>query len=468
MPLGDLSRTPTPVLEAGALLSRLDEAFVGGFARLSDSGLETLESLARAFGATPLAQPLRAAVSGIARSELLEPHFLALASARAALQGARHDALLEQACAALGRGVPQLEPLEAQRLQAPPPHWAVWLESTRQWLTELALAGFGGLGHETLLPFHATLEQLRSEPALVRPSALLEGFLDELLALPTGRGKPGGGPAGRAGVPLTRWTELWSRAMVLAAQPPVPQSSRPVSGELRLLAADLRQHETFVSFAAYGVLDETGAAQRRIVRCSLSAFKVDVLRGQELASVLQPIGARLLEAFTGSRLVHVEGMPLLPTHDLLWQDERARPGAKFSPAEEAAAVLASAPAYRPCLEPADRHPALLEELVVLQGYTVAPEQDAPLELDGASLPVAYGRWPSSEDLAPDDLGGSRRLVGLLRFDAGRWSVQPLLIERGKKRPRFLGSSLIVPAKPPKNAALPVLRERASRLLRKKS
>jgi hypothetical protein len=57
------------------------------------------------------------------------------------------------------------------------------------------------------------------------------------------------------------------------------------------------------------------------------------------------------------------------------------------------------------------------------------------------------------------------LVGLLRFDRGRWSVQPLAIK--------IGSQVELAGVPPqslksKDDTVAVLRERAGKLLRKKS
>src|SRR5205823_2905039 len=141
------------------------------------------------------------------RNEFVEQHFVALAAARTAIQGAQHDALRQQAAAALGRTITN-DTLEAPAVavgELPGPI-KVWQESTRHWLMELALAGFKQLEYQTLAPFSATLEQLQGEPSMSRLAALLTGFLHELLdSMPV---------AALPSVPAYRWVDLWARAMI--------------------------------------------------------------------------------------------------------------------------------------------------------------------------------------------------------------------------------------------------------------
>lgn len=459
MPLADLAAPPVAVADAADLIDRLDQAFSGGFARLGEAHLDALDALQRAFAGTPLAPALSAAVEGITRSEFLDRHFLVLAAARAALQGAQHDALVAQASAALGRPAPKLEAVPAGGGQAAPPQHGVWLESARHWLMELALAGFGNLGTDTLLPFQATLDPIESDGRLPRHATLLGGFLDELLSVFPAQGTPA--------IPLFRWADLWSRAMVLSAAAPPPAATRPATGELRLLGADLRQHDTFATLVAFGVLREPGK-EPRLVRATVSAFKVDVIQGEELGALFDDAGGKLLDALAGFRALSITDMPLAATNDLHWHDGKAKLGAPFDAMAEAAAALGAAPEHRPCLEPADRHPALIEELVYLAGYDVAGDE-LTLALGGAALPIAHDRWPETDDLGPADLKGSAALVGLLRFDGGRWSLQPLAVNKKKPPLRAVGSSLgAARGKKSKLGALPTLKERASKLLRKKS
>jgi hypothetical protein len=476
MPLADLAAPPAAVADAAALIDRLDQAFSGGFARLAEEHLGALEALQHAFAGTPLSGAVQAAVEGIGRSEFLDKHFLALAAARAALQGAQHDALIAQASAALGRPAPKLATIGAAAGQAPPPQHTVWLESARHWLMELGLAGFSNLGTDTLLPFQATLDLIESDGRLPRHATLLGGFLDEMLSVFPAQVTPA--------IPIFRWADLWSRAMVLSAVAPAAAPTRAVKGELRLLGADLRQHDTFASIVTFGVLREPDQ-KPRLVRATVSAFKVDVIQGEELGPLLCDAGVRLLDALSNGKALSIDGMALTATNDLIWQDDKAKVGAAFDVMAEAADVLGAAsstmgpqaapnpgasgaPADRPCLEPADRHPALIEELVYLTGYDVAGKDEMTLAIGGAALPIAHDRWPDTPDLAPSDLKGSAGLVGLLRFDGGRWSLQPIAVKTKKPPIRGIGASFGgSKGKKSKMEALSTLKERASKLLRKR-
>jgi len=448
MALRDLKASPASVSEADAALDGLDDALVGGFGRLSAANLEALHGLQRSFAATPLAGELAAAIAGISRSEFLDRHFLALAAARSAVLGAIHDALLEQACAALGRPLPAMEAIAAGAVQAAPPQVEVWLESARHWLMELALAGFANLELEILLPFQATLDAMSSEPTLVRQHALLGGFLEEMLAVFPRRGE--------IAAPRRRWADLWARSMVLAARAPEPLLSRAVSGTLTIFGADLRQHDHLATLVIYGALVEEGAAPR-LVRASVSASKVDVIQGAELGGLFAEVAPNLVGALASGQALTLGKLPLLASGDLIWEDASTKLGAKAGALVEAAKALASAPALRPCLAPADRHPALIDELVFVPGSEC---------VGGPPLPIE--RIPTTEDLGLADLAGSKGFVALLRFDGGAWGLQPLAIDKGKPPPRMVGAGLAAGAKGSRSSSLAILKERAGKLLRKKS
>lgn len=456
MPLSDLRAAPPSIAPTTELLERLDDALVSGVGRLSGPQLEALASLARCFAGTPLAGALSEAVAGLSRSEFLDRHFAALAAARSAAYGSIHDALVAQASAALGRPRAALEAIEPGPSQAPPPKVAVLLESVRHWLMELAIAGFSNLEVGILLPFQATLDAIMAEPVLVRHAALLSGLLGELLSVFPAQGRPE--------IPTLRWADLWSRAMVLALAPPAAAPARVVSGELRPFASDLRQHDNVACLVVYGALHEAGKPPRA-VRTQVAAFKVDVLQGDDLGPLLAELGAKLLAAIAGGQALKISGMSLQATGDLLWDDAKATLlAAKVKHAEEAGAALA---AGRPCLAPEDRHPALIEELVLLKGDAYALDKDARvLKIGGQPFPLAVERWALSEDLSAANLTGSKAMIGLLRFDGGEWSLQPVMIETPKGA-RMLGTGLAA-AKKAKGSNLDVLKERAGKLLRKKS
>ncbi len=466
MSYADLKTIPETIRAADQAIAALDNAFVTGFGRLSSADIEALASLQRSFAATPLGSAFAEAIAGIGRSEFLDRHFLVIAAARSAVQGAAHDALIAQACAALGRPLPTLETLNADAVQAAPPQIEVWLESTRQWLMELALAGFANLGVDILLPFQATLDAIGGEPRLVRHAALLSGLLGEFLAVFPTRGTPE--------VPPRRWADLWSRAMILCAAPPEPPSSRSCTGELRLFGADLRQHDNFATLVAYGALYEQGhESTPRLVRATASAFKVDVIQGTELAPLFSEIAATLLAGLAGCKKIQIDGMRLLDTGDLLWDDSKATSGGKIKPLTEAAALLgqdpSSVPSARPTLAAADRHPALIEELVYLGAgafsFDAKSEVLPQLMIDDSPLTLATDRWPSGDDLSQSDLGTAKELFGLLRYDAGAWSLQPLAIAKSRGAPRMIAAS-IVGGKSKRQSTLATLKERASKLLRK--
>src|SRR5262249_32122164 len=106
MSIKDLLTVPEPVQKAAAVIAGLDCCFVVGFGRLGPEQTQALAALGRIFSVTPLNGVVGAAVEALDRNEFVERHFAAVASARAALQGAQHDALRQQAAAALGRVLP--------------------------------------------------------------------------------------------------------------------------------------------------------------------------------------------------------------------------------------------------------------------------------------------------------------------------------------------------------------------------
>lgn len=465
--LSTLRQVPEGVTHAAEIITALDGAFTVGFGRLGAEHLKALEALSRTFAGTPLAKPVAEAVAAVRRSELVEEHFVALAAARASLQGAQHDALAAQAAQALGRkpaaGVPAL----VEDPQALASHHQVWLESARQWLMEIAVAGLLQLGPEILLPFAATLEKLQGERAMVRPAALLTGIFNELVgALPI---------AAMPEVPAFRWVDLWSRAMVLAAGPAAPPRAEEVTGELTVLGADLRSHANFVSAVVYGLL-EAGVASPRVVRTTVSAFKVDVLTGSEVWGLFKGRARTLLTGIAKRSTLELTRMSLLSTGDLVWDDKRAELGTPASALDKAAKWLAPGKdVIVPSLSAVDRHPAQIAEPVYLEGYRAVARSAsaggaAELTLaTGSALPVAAERMPGTLDFGNDEIGRSQKLVGLLRHDAGRWAIQPLaLAVAGKKLEVLMAGVMGAGAAEGGGASLSTLRERASKLLRAKS
>jgi hypothetical protein len=99
-----------------------------------------------------------------------------------------------------------------------------------------------------------------------------------------------------------------------------------------------------------------------------------------------------------------------------------------------------------------------------------------MNLDGNGLVVAAGRLPASGPLTPDLVAASSACVGLVRWDAGRWLIQPLALQATVKKAAIavhngdwaLGPTDLKAVKTEAKAldAVSVLRERAGRLLRK--
>ncbi len=461
MSLKDLPEVPESVSRAAAVVAALDRCFLVGFGRLGPEQAQALQALGRICSATPLAESVGAAVEALTRNEFVERHFAALAAARAAVQGAQYDALRAHAAKALGRAVSSSGSASSETTAVPEPV-KVWQESTRHWLMELAIAGFGQLEPQALAPFGATLEQLQGEPSATRLAALLTGFQQELL-----RSMP---ISALPHIPLFRWADLWTRAMVGALRPPPAVAGTKASGALSPLGLDLRQHGFFVSADLYGLFEEGKSA--RLVRVTLSSYKVDVVRGGELWRCFGPRAEPLLRALARHEALKVKNATLLPTGDLLWDGE-AKAGTAFSWTDAAKRLAPGAEdgLATPLAAPVDRHPVQLAEPVFLENFAASEDDGWRLDLgDGVALGVATKRIGQASELRPEHLKKAASLFGLLRFDGGAWSVQPLAVSRPGQKPAeaFTGSGACDAPPAKKKATLGVLRERASRLLRKKS
>jgi hypothetical protein len=455
MPLKDLIQPPESVRQTAAVLAGLDLCFLVGFGRLGPEQTQALQALGRICSATPLGGAVGAAIEALARNEFVEKHFAALAAARAALQGAQHDALRKQAAEALGRTVPVISEAPLSGFTVPEAV-KVWQESVRHWLMEIAIAGFSQLDGQTLAPFAATLEQLQGEPLTTRLAALLTGFREELLnAMPI---------AALPSVPVFRWADLWTRAMVGALRTPLPSPGSKVSGSFAPLGVDLRHHGYFVSAVIYGLLD---ADEPQVARVSLSSYKVDVVRGPEMWQCFDKPHHLLIKGLSQHVSLKVQDATLLPTGDLLW-DGKATAGPGFDWTEKAEALAVGANVIAPGATALDRHPIQIAEPAYLEGYQVA---SGVLDFgDGVQLPLAVERLSNAVDLSIEAVKPGTALVGLLRFDGGRWGVQPLVVGvPGKKNQERSGSGAFEALTPTKKQrTLAILKERSSRLLRKKS
>jgi hypothetical protein len=173
--------------------------------------------------------------------------------------------------------------------------------------------------------------------------------------------------------------------------------------------------------------------------------------------------------------MELDGMPLTAEGDLIWSEEHARPG---EPADAFATARVTLPtATAPATAPLDRHPARLAVPVFLEGYATRQDGDATVfDLPSGPLAVDTDRIPTASPLTPEAVAASSACIGLLRWDAGVFTVQPLAVEttvRKKTTALHAGAwaggtadKAGVKAEKAATDAVKVLRERAGRLLRK--
>ncbi len=442
------------------LIASLDECFITGFANLDDQHLQTLQALGRVFTGTPLQQSLAEATVAITTNEFVDKHFAVLASIRASIQGALFDTLQSYVRSMLGRAQVAEVELDYEASEAPN-NVKVLLASVRHWLMEIALVGYARLDVATLVPFLGTLEQIQAEPLLVRQAALLTGYFNELMRhLPV---------ADSAAIPKYRWVDLWTQAMLGTVRPAILPKSQPISGNLEILGLDLRQHANLVSFTAYGLLDANN--QTQLVRVSQSAYKVDAINNEQIW-LLFPNAAVLLDAFAQNRVLQIKDVPLLPTGDLLWQGQ-GELGQNYNLMKRAAEFFAENTGNTliySTVAASDRHPIQIAEPIYLSNYQVV-KNDENIVLswgDAGELSIANERISSLSELNLDIIAKSQQIFGLLRFDAGKWSVQPLAVAVKNKITSTgqTAASVIAKKDSIKNSVVGILQERSSRLLRK--
>jgi hypothetical protein len=450
MALSDLHSVPETVLAAGAVTRRIDAAFARGFARVTEQTLDDLSAVARVMTGTPLGPALAQAVATISDGVQVA-HLLAVAHARVALEGARYDGLLAQAAQALDAPLypnpgPQAE--GGQPLPQTPQ-----LESVQHWLLEVALCGFMQLERATIAPFLAVLEGLQEHPDHRRLSALLTGFVSELLDhAPT---------ASLDHVPARRWTDLWTRALLLTERAPQSAASALVSGVFTPLGVHVNHHDNLAAAQVWGVLKPDGG-DAQVARVHVSAWKVDVVTGAEVWSLLAGRSGGLLQGLYGNKAFTIKQSRLSSTGDLYWHADDVT-GQSAHPGLIPSAQRLLPKAAQPRALPFDRYPAQLAALISLQGGKVQSKDDAmTVTVDGATLPLAMSHvGPLGVDAKLVQKTGA--MVGLLRFDAERWAVQPLTVEGKEGVAQHLDKGLTL-----KGGVTNVLKERASKLLRKKS
>ncbi|WP_280236626.1 hypothetical protein [Nocardia cyriacigeorgica] len=457
--LGELTADlPAGVAEALDVVAGFDHALIDGLARLDAGTADATRVLAATVTGSPLGASAAAAVASLGTTAPTPEELAALCGARAALLGAIHDALLGRVDTVTGR----------ERLPWPEESFSAAPDSTvaacRSWLQELAITGWRGIDHDLVAAADQAIEALFALPDRRRLAFLLDGFAAELRACAPIATLPH--------LPVRRWADLWSRAMLLTwrgPDRPPAMDTATVSGRLFIIGVDMQEHGTAVQAQVYAVLEPADATAARRVRISVSAPKVDTVVGPAVWQLLTA-HQHLRTALAEHRSLELVDMPLLAGGDLLWDDARAEVGEPADPFATARVQLPGALAA--AVSPLDRDPVHIAEPVLIEGYRIIEDR---LELDGAAIAVNADRLPSSGPLDAAAVRGSVACIGLLRWDDGRWSLRPLAVQRkvkGKVVEVHGGDwacgptdPKVVKAQAKSGDAVAVLRERAGRLLR---
>ncbi|MFJ9680580.1 hypothetical protein ACIRP2_21380 [Streptomyces sp. NPDC101194] len=450
--------------EALAAVNAFDGVLVDGLLRPQPTQVAGLTAIADAVSGTPLASRVVEAAEKAAAGAAAEDHFVVLAAARTALMGSVHDALTARVGDVTGR--PRAE--ETAPAADGEEHAANVLAAARAWLCDLARAGWHGIDHELIAAAAPVVSAMLSDPLLRRQATLFDGFAAELAASCPG--------AALERVPERRWADLWSRALLLtlagAARTP---ATSPATGRLLPLGVDMQEHATAVLAQVHAVFEPADGTAPRLVRASVSAPKPDTVVGAGLWQLLRP-RMSLLAAVGEGRSMELDAMPLTPEGDLVWDDERARAGEAADPFATARVILSTA--IEPVTAPLDRHPARIAVPVLLEGYAAEQEDGGPLAfgLAGHWLAVDTDRAPAAGPLTPEAVAASGACVGLLRWDAGEFVLQPVAVETTVRKKTVAvhagawagGTTDKAGARAEKAAtdSVAVLRERAGRLLRK--
>ncbi|MGW8761633.1 hypothetical protein ACWGN5_03935 [Streptomyces sp. NPDC055815] len=460
----DLLADPVDGLdEALAAVDAFDDALVAGLLRPQPAQTAGLAALADALAGTPLASLVAEAADKAMAGAAGEDHFLALAAARTALMGSVHDALTSRVADVTGRPTAD-DPPRPTGDDEPAPNV---LAAARAWLCDLARSGWQGIDHELVGGAAPVVSAMLSDPALRRQATLLDGFSAELAASCPG--------ATLERIPVRRWADLWSRALLLtqpgAARTPAGSTA---TGRLLPLGVDVQEHATAVQAQVHAVFEPADGTAPRLVRAAVSAPKPDTVVGAGLWQLLRP-RMSLLTAVSEGLAMELDAMPVTAEGDLVWDDERARPGESADPFATARVALATA--TDPVTAPLDRHPVRIAVPVLLEGYATEHADDGQLTftLAGHRLPVDTDRGPAAGPLTPEAIAASGACLGLLRWDAGEFLLQPLAVETTVRKKTvavhagaWAGGTTDktgVRAEKAATDAVAVLRERAGRLLR---
>jgi hypothetical protein len=447
--------------DALAAVDAFDRILVTGLLRPQPAQAVGLTRLAHAVAGTPLASRVAEAAEKATAGAAGEDDFVALAAARTALLGSVHDALMTQIAEATGRPRGEETPAAPGRQQA-----ANVLAAGRSWLSDLARSGWRGLAGDVVSGSAQVISAMLPDAGLRRLATLLDGFAAELAASCPG--------AALERIPARRWADLWSRAMLLtlpgAASTPVAAT---VTGRLLPLGIDLTEHATAAAAQVHAVFEPADGTAARLVRASVSAPKPDTIIGVGVWQLLRP-HMSLLAAASQGRSMDLADMPVTAEGDLIWSDNHARPGEPAGPFATARVALPTA--TDAATAPLDRHPVRIAVPVFLEGYAARNDDALVFTVAGHPLVVDTDRIPAAGPLTPEAVAASGACIGLLRWDAGSFYVQPLAVETTIRKKAATvhaggwagGTTDKAALKGEKAAtdATSVLRERAGRLLRR--
>ncbi|MFS8103344.1 hypothetical protein LFM09_40080 [Lentzea alba] len=448
------------VEEVLAVVDGFDRALAAGLLRPQPAQAAGLVGLAEAVAASPLGAKVAEAAEKAAAGAAGEEHFVSLAGARIALFGSVHDALMARIGQATGRAQEDLSGSVPGAGQA-----ENLLLAARSWLADVARAGWQGIDHDLVSGAEPVISALLPEPRLRRLAALLDGFAAELAASCPG--------SALERIPVRRWGDLWSRALLLTLPRAMEAPASTVTGRLLPLGVDLHEHATAAQAQVHAVFEPADGGAPRLVRASVSAPKPDTIIGAGIWQLLRP-HLSLLAAVSEGRSMELTDMPITAEGDLLWVDECARNGEPADPFVTARVVLPTA--STPPTAPLDRHPARIAVPVFLEGYTAEQGDALTFSLAGQPVAVDTDRVPAAGPLTPEAVAASNACIGLLRWDAGTFRVQPLAVETTARKKTvalhagaWAGGAVDkagVKAEKAATDAATVLRERAGRLLRK--
>jgi len=449
MNLSLLAVPPSPDWdEAWKLIQVLDAALATGLSRLPQDLRDGLSSLAEAFAATPLGPAVSDGIDRLLRSEFSTSALVALAAARTALAGSLHDALRQRAIEACCLASEE----SAEPVMIPPGADAPLLTGVQHWLGEVAVAGTGNLDEAQLAPFETILSQIQARAQWSGLAALLSGFVEELTQAAQ--------RSSRQDAPSHRWADLWCAAMLGAQAQTGDSAFSEVTGVLHPCGMDVCEHRAFVSATLWGLFVADGA-QPRIVRVPFSSWKVSVATGDEIWKLFQPSIQPFLEAMASGESMRVQG-ELATGGDLRITAEPERCGVT-NPFELPQPWIAL-----PAVPAAVRHPVHVAQMIRLDECKISTSGETGREVvsGGVTLPVDM-RLFARTDLDLKSFDAATGVLALLRWDAGRWQLQPICVQgKGKlKNGLRAGQGISARLAKSKSDALVTLQERASRLLR---